>query len=173
MPLDSNGIWQYSETDPLSPFSDLLNMGQVSVSDAIEDVNTRVSAIKPWPASLNQRAAQWRRGAQDSFGSGSFINIGGTSLPAAAPSGLYSVTFAPVLASSATGTAAIRGTVNGANLTADDAYTLSTLPQTVSIPTLYTHAGGALTVTLEVRTYAPSTTVYASSRITVAWLGPA
>jgi len=32
---DTNGIWLYGEDDPLSPFADLLNLGQKSVSDAL------------------------------------------------------------------------------------------------------------------------------------------
>jgi len=35
MPLDSNGVWQYTETDDVSPFSTFMNLGMGSVSAAI------------------------------------------------------------------------------------------------------------------------------------------
>lgn len=47
MPLDSNGIWIYQESDSASPFSDTLNLLADSTSDAIEDVNDRVDTLIP------------------------------------------------------------------------------------------------------------------------------
>ncbi|WP_036963670.1 hypothetical protein [Promicromonospora kroppenstedtii] len=35
MPLDSNGIWTYTESDNVAPFSTFMNLGMDSVSDAI------------------------------------------------------------------------------------------------------------------------------------------
>jgi hypothetical protein len=53
MPLDANGIWQYTETDSAATASDLLNLLAESTSDAIEAVNDRVDALvpnTPWTA---------------------------------------------------------------------------------------------------------------------------
>jgi len=38
MGLDGNGIWQYDESEDAAPFSEMLNRGQQSVSDAIEQL---------------------------------------------------------------------------------------------------------------------------------------
>lgn len=40
MPLDSNGIWQYTESETVAPFSEMLNRLAGSVSDAIEPLVT-------------------------------------------------------------------------------------------------------------------------------------
>lgn len=44
--LDTNGVWIYGEDDPASPFSDLLNLGMDSASDAIGTLRSRVTAIE-------------------------------------------------------------------------------------------------------------------------------
>ena len=51
--LDTNGIWIYGEDDPASPVSDLLNLGQDSVSDAVGDLKARVTTIE------NAASAAW------------------------------------------------------------------------------------------------------------------
>ena len=38
MPLDARGIWHYSESDDISPFSDFMNLGMESVSNALSGV---------------------------------------------------------------------------------------------------------------------------------------
>ena len=38
MGLDGNGIWLYDESEDAAPFSEMLNRGQQSVSDAIEQL---------------------------------------------------------------------------------------------------------------------------------------
>ncbi|MBD8077701.1 hypothetical protein [Cellulosimicrobium arenosum] len=47
MPIDSNGIWQYEETDAEATASDLLNLLATSTSDAVSDVNVRVDGLTP------------------------------------------------------------------------------------------------------------------------------
>ena len=65
MPLDSNEIWQYEESDLASPFSDTLNLLAVSVSDAFEDDRARLTALEAPPASWAAvpLAPGWVRGA--------------------------------------------------------------------------------------------------------------
>jgi hypothetical protein len=65
VPLDVNGIWQYEETDPASTFSDLLNLGTSSTSDAVGALAARVAVTEledpAWTAlTLN---AGWANGA--------------------------------------------------------------------------------------------------------------
>lgn len=43
---DANGIWQYGESDDIALFSDLLNLGQDSVSDAFTDDRSRITFIE-------------------------------------------------------------------------------------------------------------------------------
>ncbi|MDN4598840.1 hypothetical protein [Leifsonia virtsii] len=43
--LDENGIWQYGEDDPRSPFSDTLNMGQEATSVAIGALLAEVGTL--------------------------------------------------------------------------------------------------------------------------------
>lgn len=38
--LDANGIYMYAEDDPISPFSDFMNLGQDSISDALAALST-------------------------------------------------------------------------------------------------------------------------------------
>lgn len=45
MALDSNGIWQFEESDPASPFSDLLNLLAASTSDKVEDLSGAIAAL--------------------------------------------------------------------------------------------------------------------------------
>lgn len=47
MPLDGNGIWQYEETDIVSPFSDFMNLGMSSVSTELASVRSEVDASLP------------------------------------------------------------------------------------------------------------------------------
>jgi hypothetical protein len=42
--IDANGVYIYAEDDPISPFSDFMNLGQESVSDAIGDVSAALDA---------------------------------------------------------------------------------------------------------------------------------
>jgi hypothetical protein len=44
--LDSNGIWQYGEDDSEDLFSDLLNVGQESTSDAIALDRARIGELE-------------------------------------------------------------------------------------------------------------------------------
>lgn len=64
MPLDSNGIWQYTETEAASLASDMLNRLSSSVSDVVEDLDTRVSATEANDASWTALplAAGWAVG---------------------------------------------------------------------------------------------------------------
>lgn len=43
---DSNGIWQYGESDPIALFSDLLNLGMESTSDAFTDDRSRIAFLE-------------------------------------------------------------------------------------------------------------------------------
>jgi hypothetical protein len=43
---DANGVWQYGETDAIALFSDTLNKGMDSVSDAITADRTRLTALE-------------------------------------------------------------------------------------------------------------------------------
>lgn len=43
---DANGIWQYGEGDNIALFSDLLNLGQESVSDAFTDDRARITQVE-------------------------------------------------------------------------------------------------------------------------------
>jgi len=43
---DANGIYQYGESDPIALFSDLLNIGQESTSDAFTDDRSRITFIE-------------------------------------------------------------------------------------------------------------------------------
>jgi hypothetical protein len=43
---DANGVWQYGENDSISLFSDTLNIGQASVSNAFTDDRSRLSTIE-------------------------------------------------------------------------------------------------------------------------------
>jgi hypothetical protein len=43
---DANGIWQYGEDDDIALFSDLLNLGQESTSDAFTDDRARITLIE-------------------------------------------------------------------------------------------------------------------------------
>lgn len=43
---DANGIWQYGESDPIALFSDLLNLGQESTSDAFTDDRSRIAFLE-------------------------------------------------------------------------------------------------------------------------------
>jgi len=65
MPLDSNDIWQFEETDLASPFSDTLNLLAESVSDAFEDDRARLAVLEAPPASWAAvpLASGWVRGA--------------------------------------------------------------------------------------------------------------
>lgn len=62
MPLDSNGIWTYTETDPASLFSDTLNLLSASVSDAIEEDRDRLADLEAAPAAaaLTLNSALWK-----------------------------------------------------------------------------------------------------------------
>jgi hypothetical protein len=53
MPLDSNGVWEYEETDDVAPFSDYMNLGMGSVSTAIGAVapDSGWTAATPWLSS--------------------------------------------------------------------------------------------------------------------------
>lgn len=44
--LDSNGVWQYGEDDARDTFSELLNIGQDSISDAIAADRARLDALE-------------------------------------------------------------------------------------------------------------------------------
>lgn len=46
MPQDSNGIWQYAETDAEATASDLLNLGQASVSTAVGALRARAAVLE-------------------------------------------------------------------------------------------------------------------------------
>lgn len=48
MPLDSEGIWQYEETDDASPVSGMLNLLAGSVSTEIADVRANLLADTGW-----------------------------------------------------------------------------------------------------------------------------
>jgi hypothetical protein len=48
MPLDSEGIWQYEETDDASPVSGLLNLLAASTSTQIADVRSNLPADTGW-----------------------------------------------------------------------------------------------------------------------------
>jgi hypothetical protein len=43
---DANGVWQYGETDAIALFSDTLNKGMDSVSDAITADRTRLTTLE-------------------------------------------------------------------------------------------------------------------------------
>lgn len=43
---DANGIWQYGEDDNIALFSDLLNLGQESTSDAFTDDRARIAFLE-------------------------------------------------------------------------------------------------------------------------------
>ena len=43
---DANGIYQYGESDPIALFSDLLNLGQESTSDAFTDDRARIAFLE-------------------------------------------------------------------------------------------------------------------------------
>jgi len=43
---DENGVWQYGEDDLVSLFSDFLNVGQGSVSDAITAIKGRLATLE-------------------------------------------------------------------------------------------------------------------------------
>lgn len=47
---DSNGIYQYAETDTASPFSTLLNLGQQSISTAVASIRARLNALEATPS---------------------------------------------------------------------------------------------------------------------------
>jgi hypothetical protein len=49
--IDSNGIYFYEDTDAVSPLHTLLNVGQQSVSDALETVSGRYKIVTSRPAS--------------------------------------------------------------------------------------------------------------------------
>ena len=62
MPLDVNGIWQYEETENVSPFSDLLNQLAESVSDTVAPhvhdtgwVTIPTTLGSPWTSTLRAR----------------------------------------------------------------------------------------------------------------------
>lgn len=44
--IDANGVYIYSEDDPASPFSDLLNLGQSAQSVALGDLDARVADLE-------------------------------------------------------------------------------------------------------------------------------
>lgn len=44
--LDSNGIYQYDESDLASPFSDLLNLGQTATSDVVAALDSRLDVLE-------------------------------------------------------------------------------------------------------------------------------
>lgn len=43
---DANGVYIYGEDDNISLFSDLLNLGEESISDAITDIKTDITALE-------------------------------------------------------------------------------------------------------------------------------
>lgn len=65
--LDENGIWQYGEADNDALFSDLLNRGQESVSDAFTLDRTRLGnleAIRPGARKIKPASVVVNAGAQ-------------------------------------------------------------------------------------------------------------
>lgn len=43
---DANGVYQYGESDPIALFSDFMNLGQESVSDAITNDRARITQVE-------------------------------------------------------------------------------------------------------------------------------
>lgn len=45
--LDANGVWQYDDNDHMIPMSAYMNLGQASISAALEDLRDDVEALLP------------------------------------------------------------------------------------------------------------------------------
>lgn len=121
----------------------------------------------------SDRAVEFVRGDSGNFGPGSFVVIVGSgSLPSTAPAGLWQITFTPLLKNSPAASVYIRGMAGTTNLTGDVVVEVGTL-STFSVPTLFTHSGGALPLVLWASTTAGTGIAPPGSRITAVWLGPA
>ena len=62
MPLDSNGIWQYTESEAVAPFSNVLNRLAESVSDVIAPHVPNSSMVLTFSGGLSGNATFWVRG---------------------------------------------------------------------------------------------------------------
>lgn len=77
MPLDSNGIWQYEETDIVSPFSDFMNLGQSSVSTEIASLDGRVTSVETAAEDRSELFASSHAAVSAAFASSTWFNITG------------------------------------------------------------------------------------------------
>lgn len=92
--IDAQGIWVYDNTDQMIPLATFMNLGQNSVSDAIEDVRTDLTpavldaALSTSGGTSGSTSQQWVRGGvagvMFSFVTGSATN-GTTIATLAAP----------------------------------------------------------------------------------------
>lgn len=55
--LDANGVWQYGEDDPLSPFSTFMNLGEASVSAKIAAMLGAVGTVVAAKSTSDQTGA--------------------------------------------------------------------------------------------------------------------
>ena len=104
--LDANGVWIYGEDDPASPVSDLLNLGEDSVSDAVGDAKARLTALESSNAAASAVALT--------------LAAGWTAIAGYAP---------PTSYKGPGGIVVVQGTVRrtGATITADASGTIATL----------------------------------------------
>ena len=122
---------------------------------------------------IASRSVHARRGTSGSFASGSFASIQSATLPAAAPAGLYVVSFTLMLSCTVTAVGYLRGNFAGVGVTGDDPFEVNTGIRSHSVQVPVTHSGGATTIEVQAQVSAGTGTAPAGSRVSAVWMGPA
>lgn len=122
---------------------------------------------------IASRSVHARRGSSGAFASGSFTSIQSATLPAAAPAGLYVVSFTLMLSCTVTAVGYLRGNFAGVGVTGDDPFEVNTGIRSHSVQVPVTHSGGATTIEVQAQVSAGTGTAPAGSRVSAVWMGPA
>lgn len=134
--VDERGIYFYEETDAVSPLHTLLNVGQQSVSDAIEDLGA--STTRAWRFN---RAA----GPDSPFTTANTTLVSGTITDA--PAGTYMIKARVSLyASGAQADGSIFARAGATTEYSRNAVPGDVLPRSPEVSFPYVHAGGNLSI---------------------------
>lgn len=153
---------------------------QVAINgDVTDGTQGSVDVTAPAGLWLNGRqlfaeafATEGYRSGSGGFPAGTMVAIVSAALPAGTPAGLYSIDWAPQFGSTVATTGYIRGMAGAVNVTGDQPVPLAAGVHVPALaPTLFRHAGGAITFTLSVQVGAGTGSAPAGSRIRVVRLG--
>lgn len=153
MPLDSNGVWQYEETETATPFSTLLNKLASSVST---QVGLLRAAVAPVVGTITPTSGTWKLGTSPTGVGGPYVVLRGQAAvlggavrrDGTSPTGVTSALIGMLPAGSRPGTlivAMVWTTGGPAQLTIDPSGALTVdwaTGQTLTADTYHVYLGG-------------------------------